>query len=256
MEKILLVGSFDNSSSGIQNELMKRFQVQICVPVYRNIAGMIRVVKPQLLLLSQTKEEKLDVEIFKGLVKEWPDLKVLVVCSPEDYAQLKGYAPDRQFTFMYYPLRATLLLMKCENLMGTEQLVIEETSSHEYDFNTKPRILVVDDSPMVLRNIKMLLDEYYEVKIITSGAKAVTMIMSNPPDLILLDYDMPEMDGLTVFKQLKKIQQAKDIPVLFLTGVSDKDRIVKALNFHPAGYILKPLNEKRILSNIKEILGR
>jgi len=102
-------------------------------------------------------------------------------------------------------------------------------------------ILIVDDSP---RNVKILgsaFNERYKVKFATSGEKALEMASAeSPPDLILLDVVMPEMDGYEVCKRLKDNDRTKNIPVIFITAKGEVEDETKGLELGAVDYIVKP----------------
>ena len=103
-------------------------------------------------------------------------------------------------------------------------------------------VLAVDDSAENLNVITGLLNEEYKVKATRSGVKALEMVKANPPDLILLDINMPEMDGYQVIQELKKNHATKDIPVIFLTALSEVEDEAKGFALGAADYISKPFN--------------
>ncbi len=119
-----------------------------------------------------------------------------------------------------------------------------------------PRVLIVDDNAMILRNIKSMLDDEYMVSVAASGKQAFNSIASNKPDIILLDYEMPEMNGKEVMEKLLEDENLKDIPVIFLTGTDSKQRVIDLLALKPAGYMLKPADPVILLDKIKHVLGK
>lgn len=116
------------------------------------------------------------------------------------------------------------------------------------------KIMLVDDSPILLRNLKSILDQRYEVLLTTSGQQALKAIPEKEPDLVILDYKMPEMDGKAVFEEMQKDEKMKDIPVIFLTSVSDSKSIQSILKLKPAGYILKPPDQEKVMETIQNAL--
>jgi len=106
----------------------------------------------------------------------------------------------------------------------------------------KQRILVVDDAVENITALVALLKDDYMVTAAKNGHKALQMALKNPPDLILLDIMMPEMEGYEVCRQLKKNDATKNIPVIFITGLSEAMDEVKAFNTGAADYITKPFN--------------
>lgn len=121
--------------------------------------------------------------------------------------------------------------------------------------NGKYTILVVDDSGLVLRSIKEMLQEKYNVKIAVSGQLALKFVPESKPDLILLDYEMPGMNGSEVFDEIKKLPDGKDVPILFLTSIEDKHAIDEIMQKKPAGYLMKPPKLNKITEAINQILG-
>lgn len=116
------------------------------------------------------------------------------------------------------------------------------------------KIMLVDDSAIVLRNIKNILEPKYQVFVTTSGRQALSAIPEKEPDLVVLDYKMPELDGGAVFEEMQKDEYMKNIPVIFLTSVSDSKTIQSILKLRPAGYILKPPDQEKVLDTIQKVL--
>lgn len=118
--------------------------------------------------------------------------------------------------------------------------------------NTK-LILAIDDDPEQLAIIKKFLGKLYDVAVVTSWASANKYLMRCIPDLILLDYLMPEVDGTMVLKFLQNNISWRDIPVIFLTGVAEKDKVIKALVKEPRDYLLKPVKRGDIIDRVMEV---
>ncbi len=119
----------------------------------------------------------------------------------------------------------------------------------------RKHILLIDDNPIQLRTMKELLKENYDVSMALSVAESLEIIVKNKPDLIFLDYDMPNMNGKEAFEKMKNIEYCNDIPVVFLTGVDDAKNIKEVLELRPAGYLLKPASIKRINDILDRLLG-
>ena len=105
----------------------------------------------------------------------------------------------------------------------------------------KKTVLVVDDAPANLQIVNSILKDDYKIRVATSGAKALVLVKVKPlPDLILLDVVMPEMDGYEVCGILKATPEARDIPVIFLTGKTEADDETKGFEMGAVDYIHKP----------------
>ena len=115
-------------------------------------------------------------------------------------------------------------------------------------------ILVVDDTPINIHLMVEILMKYYKVKVAISGEKALKISRKTPPDLILLDIIMPEMDGYQVFEQLKANQATANIPIVFVTGMSENTDQEKGLAMGAKGYITKPIDPKKVLAMVNSVL--
>ena len=121
--------------------------------------------------------------------------------------------------------------------------------------NEKKHILVVDDNVMLLRTVKDMLSENYSVSIAASSYQAFESIKLKQPDLILLDYEMPEVDGAETMKKLHDHEDTKDIPVIFFTGSAKRETVTMLIKLNPAGYILKPPNKQNLIDQIEKVFA-
>lgn len=113
-------------------------------------------------------------------------------------------------------------------------------------------ILVVDDTPANLRLLSGILTEHdYKVRMAPNGKLALLNAQADPPDLILLDIKMPEMDGYEVCKQLKADPRTRDIPVIFLSALDQTDDKVRAFTSGGVDYITKPFQVEEVLARVK-----
>ena len=116
----------------------------------------------------------------------------------------------------------------------------------------KKMILVVDDDPTYLKLIKEWLKDDYRVGMANSGMQAITWLANNTADLVLLDYEMPTIKGSKVLEMLKSEANSSTIPVMFLTGKSDKESIMEVLALKPAGYLLKTIDRATLLDTLEK----
>ena len=119
----------------------------------------------------------------------------------------------------------------------------------------KPTILVVDDMTTTLLLLHDLLKDTYEVKIAKSGTKALEILESpNDIDLILLDIEMPDINGYDVCKRIKNNETIKNIPIIFITGRTSQEDEEYGLNLGAIDYITKPFNKAIVKLRIKNYL--
>ncbi len=121
--------------------------------------------------------------------------------------------------------------------------------------SNKPYIYVIDDSETACEHIKKTLNALeYSVTTSLSGKDALTKLAENPPDAIILDLFMPEMNGIEVIKKLRVLDKTRDIPIIIVT-VSDKNQdLKKALDTGAIDYITKPFDEIELLSRLNVAL--
>lgn len=121
----------------------------------------------------------------------------------------------------------------------------------EKTIKNKAKILVVDDTPASLKLLTDIMKaEGYDVRSAINGELALNAASSNPPDLILLDIRMPEMDGFEVCKRLKSMAATQDVPVIFVTAASETDEKVRGFELGAVDYVTKPYQRDELLSRV------
>ncbi|MEZ0229082.1 MAG: response regulator [Planctomycetota bacterium] len=124
------------------------------------------------------------------------------------------------------------------------------------DARPRPTILVVDDTIENLRLLATLLDQHgYDTRPVTSGTQALQVATREPPDLILLDVGMPGMDGYEVCRALKSVPGLGDIPVVFVTALSEVGDKVRAFEAGGVDYVTKPFQFPEVLARVKTHLA-
>jgi signal transduction histidine kinase len=113
-------------------------------------------------------------------------------------------------------------------------------------------ILIVDDTPLNLGVIVDYLESYgFGIRIARSGETALKRVRYDPPDIILLDILMPGLDGFETCRRLKALKAAKDIPVIFMTSLTNVEDKVKGFEAGAVDYVTKPLNQEEVLARVK-----
>ena len=117
--------------------------------------------------------------------------------------------------------------------------VVEDKTQTTTEKESRESVLIIDDSTTMLANMKAILGDKYKVYLAPSGQRGIKILEKKHPDVILLDYLMPEWDGVRTLEEIRKIPEIADIPVIFLTG--ETDSVMAHLEeYHPAGVIKKP----------------
>ena len=120
----------------------------------------------------------------------------------------------------------------------------------------KSQILVVDDTPENVDILAGILREHYQIKVALNGAKAISIAEADPPpDLILLDVMMPEMDGYEVSRRLKENPATRDIPVIFVTAKTEVEDERKGFELGAVDYITKPISPAIVEARVRTHLA-
>ena len=117
-------------------------------------------------------------------------------------------------------------------------------------------LLIVDDKPANLRLLaSMLVEQGYKVRSAINGPLALTATQAAPPDMILLDINMPEMNGFEVCERLKADEGTREIPVIFISALDETADKVKAFNVGGVDYITKPFQLEEVLARVETHLA-
>ncbi|MCM1165411.1 MAG: response regulator [Lachnospiraceae bacterium] len=133
--------------------------------------------------------------------------------------------------------------------------IAENEPEPEAPSSEKKHILIVDDDRTILKMLKSALGEEYEVTTMINGVMIDKFLDAKAIDLIILDYEMPIETGADIFKRVKANPKAAHIPVCFLTGVSEREKIMEVMSLKPHGYLLKPIDMNMLTSTIKNLVG-
>ena len=118
----------------------------------------------------------------------------------------------------------------------------------------RKKIIYVDDVNYSLMSVKSRLSKYYELYPAESSLKLFEFLEKIKPDLILLDVNMPDVDGYETIKGLKTDERYANIPVIFVTANSDRESVVKGLSLGAADYIIKPFSTDKLIETIENEL--
>ncbi len=251
MKKILLIGEFNNLLENLNMCLSKHFDVQLCSESIELIKGMLKISRPDLIIVCCTEIDDINTKIFLELISSNSNINTLVLGTNDECNKYRDCLPEKRFTCLTRPISSDVLISKCKEIFfGTDR----KEEVREEIRGSKKNILIIDDSALMLRNTKSLLDYKYNVSVSISGEQALKVMEKRRPDLILLDYDMPGWDGKVTFEKIREIPEYEDIPIVFLTGMADKEHITAVLHLNPAGYILKPISSEKLLSTIENVI--
>ncbi len=250
MKGILLVGKFTDSFRKINKKLTGEYEVRACVSQLNIIEGMLTRKEPELIAMVLDEEETEDISLKCSLKASYPDLPVIWLpfgLTEEEILKKIEQAISGENTEEQE---------EKEEIQAKEEVLAEVPVPKKTWVNPKKKVvLMVDDSGVFLRTMKSMIEEYYDVRMSTSGLNIQKLIQEHHPDIVLLDYEMPMFDGKQTMMKMRECEEMKDIPIVFVTAVNKKENIIQVLNLKPAGYILKPVEKERILQTIRDIIG-
>lgn len=155
--------------------------------------------------------------------------------------------------FAYSVMAPHLLEEEIATSIGAENAMAEIKKYLEnHEAEKKKKILVVDDSDVMLQAMKRLLEGTYDISLAKSGVAAIRSMTLDRPDLVLLDYEMPVCDGRHTLEMLRSEEEFADLSVIFLTSRNDPESVKKVLDLKPEGYLSKYLKPTEIKSRVDQ----
>lgn len=256
MKKILLIGKFNTVVNETNHFLSRYFHVQLCSENAEVLEGMLKIVNPDLVVISLIGAYDVDTSIFFLLSDKYTNIPVLTIGTKEESDRFFKYYQEEQFENLIRPVENTVIMEAVCRRLGLDKDKVEQEALEESQSQSgKKRILVVDDNGTALRTIKAMLEDTYEITLAISGAQAMTSIGKKRPDLILLDYEMPVCDGRMTLEMIRADEDLTNIPVVFLTAINNRENIEAVVKLKPAGYMLKPPVKEKLLAEIDKILN-
>ena len=249
MKTIVVIGKMNELVKNISVFLRQYFNIQLCSENAKSATGMIKVVEPELILISLVGFFDADRELFESIQKNFSDIPVITVGTESESNYFKAFYESDQFENLVRPLDNTDILTAVCEILKLDPLKMVAKAVAE---DGRKKVLVVDDNATTLRSIKGMLEKKYNVMLANSGMKAMTSIGKNRPDVILLDYEMPVCDGRQTLEMIRADEELTTIPVIFLTGVNDRAHIEAVLKLRPAGYMLKPAVPEKLIDAIEK----
>lgn len=266
--KIMVTGKNRRIAGDICNHLAedRDYSVVKCAANQEALFKAVPNEMPRVIIICLGDETRETIKVY-NILRECARLEAItfiVVCNLEDKSLFIKYTNLEKIFFMARPVSLFVLYDKLDEvekkyLSGDDDIAFltEFVNPNDPDRVRRKHILAVDDSAEQLIQIKEHLREFYEVTVVGSGKAALRFLKRKRVDLILLDYLMPEMDGPEVYRILKEDAYLSDIPVVFLTGVKEKDTVIKTLiELKPQGYIVKPARRSELVAKIIDVFDR
>ena len=246
---------------------------------YDDIINHIKYVQPDVLVYCLYGENPDDLKRFvnvEGKISE-EGIPIVVVGDADECEQFERIAPSMNVTIFRRPISTQKLeegivkllkekrpesTLKTEDVMRVAEELLAQLAKEEEkekklreEAARKKHILVVDDDSSVLKLLKGYLVERYDVATAISGKIALKFLETKKTDMVILDYEMPVDNGAAVLSKIRENPATRNLPVVFLTGVTDRNKIMEVLAMKPQGYLAKPIDMEKLSSTIKGVLG-
>lgn len=262
--KVLITGNNQIVVNEFFDRMEDAFECQYTSTREKDIKNHLKCFQPDFFVYALHEESDDTIKSMIPLHKKYISKICLfvIVGSPNQCKNFEKLAPDVADIVLVKPMTASAIQDKLLSLMSVNtqkeegiKMLEEESKEQEAPAAPLKHILVVDDDPLILRVIKRDLDGEYEVATAINGKVALNFLSKKQTDLVLLDYNMPDEDGPSVLKKIHDNPATAKIPVVFLTGATEREKIAKALSLKPQGYMLKPIERDKLISTIKGIIG-
>lgn len=266
--KVLLTGKNNTTIDDFFTQMNESFEILTTSGRYEDIINHLKYFQPDIFVycLDQDSNEYINkmLALKERLIKG--DIPLAIIGSEEACNNFSKVAANFVDLVLFKPITASFITNKImdylkerdrlkEEARRAEQERLKEECLAQEKASPRKHVLVVDDDPLMLKLVKEHLHEKYDVATATSGKIALKFLEKKKTNLILLDYAMPVEDGPAVLEKLHADETTRDIPVIFLTGITEREKIQKALVQKPQGYLLKPIDRDKLLEVIAKFAG-
>lgn len=249
-EKILFIANFNEKTNKLFDKISALRPAKFIHYDINQIKSYAEKSFPELVIISVTNltyEEQHVVNLFLQYRPEW---KYIIYGSQEDCKDFHGKFNAHVLRYILTPIiESDFIQIISDEINKIEGLFLNDDKP-VVTVDTRKKLLIVDDDPIFLRTLTNFFKEKYRISVAKSGAEALTSLEKVSPDLILLDYEMPVTNGPQTLQMIRQNKDFENVPVFFLTGVSDPEQVKTALNLKPEGYLLKNSGQIELVSRI------
>lgn len=287
--KVLLMGNNKMIINEFFTYMDNNFECVSTSDRYDDIINHVKYIHPDVLVYCLHGENPDDLKRFVNVERsiEEERIPIVVVGDDEDCRQFENIANSVEARMFHRPLSNQMLeegiikflkeklpagqekrsvtvtesTLKTEDVMRVAEELLAQLAKEEEkekraraEAAKRKHILIVDDDSSVLKLLKGYLAERYDVATAISGKIALKFLETKKTDMVLLDYEMPVDNGAAVLARIRENPRTKNLPVVFLTGVTDRRKIMEVVAMKPQGYLTKPIDMEKLSSTIKGVL--
>lgn len=254
MLDILFIGKSNSVNTELYSELSSKFVSQLSADSLSALQTTLSFVSPKMLLFSLSGYSDNGFTAILEHLSTLPErTPVLLICDEQQAKSALSFLSGNRFSHILRPTTNEAIIAACRQVISTNGNVKPDAALRTPEpAPLKSHVLIIDDNAMTLRVTKRMLEDVYSVAIAVSGSQAFMSIAKKKPDVILLDYEMPLVNGEAAMLMLRDNEDTRDIPVIFFTSAADSDTVMKLLALNPAGYILKPPDRQKLIELIEK----
>ena len=272
--KVLLTGKNDSAIDDFFMQMSDNFEVMTTSARFEDIIRHVTYFAPNIFvycLYNEAREDIVQIANLKFRLSK-ANIPLVILGLKEDCDEFEKIAVNVANMVLQRPMSLGVIQERLIGLLKERRFleVIDTQNAEAEAAEAAPaepvqktatmslqrrHVLVVDDNAMMLKVIKEHLHSKYDVATAVSGKVAMKFLERKTTDLILLDYEMPDESGPAVLEKLRASDETKDIPVIFLTGVTETKKIKEALALKPQNYLLKPVDREKLLDTIAKEIG-
>ncbi len=235
--------------SGLQSKLLETgIEGVVVAPSIEAINNAINRNDPIIYYMGDELFKRNSEEFLEGLRSMCLDFRRMLLLIGDDAEYQQATATIPKSAIVEWFARP----VDIEGLLDT----LQKCYSGKVTVTGKKHILIVDDDTTFMRMMHEGLKDIYKINMLTSGKQAMLYLKDNRPDLILLDYEMPEDNGVDVYNMLKDNREYRDIPIIFLTGIQNKESVINAIDCNPEDYILKSVDRKQLIERLEDFFKK
>ena len=252
MAQFLFICNDDDLSTPAVVHIKEEFKPEVCSCLLPEVTAAVESKKPDIGVVYLSSLNKNSVASLQDILTKVKGIPFILIGTRDNCRRFQGYNNGEEKQFIFMPIGINSLLTQLKKTLQTLRNVSDDQQESTLG---RKHILVVDDDAVYLRTMMNWLKETFRVSVVKSGSAAITFLQENTPDLVLLDYEMPEMNGLETLTMIRKLSNCSNLPVLFLTGISSSYAVREAIKLKPQGYILKTIGRDDLIQKIKEVFA-
>ena len=245
MKKLMLIGNPSDYIKKLGEYLTAGYNVQTVGFEPEIVYEILGVFAPDAIVISLENAHESVKAVLRYINTRYFSKPVITIGTDAEKNVFSQYYKESQFG-------------NIDRSAGFDEVceVIERRLGEGVEFKTSNRkyIIVIDDDMSFLKSVKAMLEDEYEVGVAPSAMAGLKMMNARLPDLVLLDYDMPHCDGREALEMIRTVNVTKDMPVVFLTCITDREHIDAILGLNPQGYIVKPVDPASLKEAVEKVL--